>query len=132
MPTQFVPATEYLFAVPSDIMVTFIRKHNSADLLLSSQISWPYFDITPLCHSVIYTFWALPFLQPSCFFGWGKTIMASLWLEIFLYLILISPLWVAQHSVTLHFLGLALFTTKLFFLEGYVLLLGPCHIQPST
>jgi len=51
MPTQqFVLATEHLFAVPSDIMATFIRKHNSADMLwlLNSQISQPYFDITPM------------------------------------------------------------------------------------
>ena len=69
MPIQFVLATEYLFAVLSDIMVTFIRKHKSADILwlLSSQISWPYFDITLLCCSVTYTFWTLPFSQSSYF-----------------------------------------------------------------
>ena len=38
MPTQFALATEYPFAVPSDIMAMFRRKHNSAILwLLSSQ-----------------------------------------------------------------------------------------------
>ena len=121
MLTQFVLAIEYLFAVPSDIMATFIRKHNSTDILwlLSSQISWPYFDVIPFCHSVTYMFWTLPFLQPSCFFGWDKTIMASLWLEIFLGLILISPPWVAQHSITCIFLDSPFFTAKLFFWRGY-------------
>ena len=96
-------------------MAMFIRKHNSADILwlLSSQIFWPYFDIAPLCYSVTYD---LAFLQLSCFLD---EVMASLWLEIFLGLILISPLWVAQHAVTCIIL---FFTAKLLtFLERYQL-----------
>ena len=90
MPTQFVLAL-YLFAVPSD-MAMFIRKNNSTNVLwlLNSQISWNYFGITPL--SVAYTFWTSQFFTTKWFVGWGKTNMAS---EMFLGLILISPLWVA-------------------------------------
>ena len=81
---------------------------NAYSVYISNWVSfYRYNTFVPFSNLVYFLYLAF---YNQVVFGWGKTIMASLWLEIFFGLTLISPLWVAQHSVAnLHFLGLTLF-----------------------
>jgi len=74
-----------------------------------AQISWFFAVrflglITPLCPSVTYMFWALPFLQPSCFWMWLARNISWSYFDI-------TSLGCSVFSI-LHFLALALFYSQ--------------------
>ena len=112
---SFVLASEYHFTVPSDIMARFIRKHIS--MLMYGFSAFRFLGLILISHLCVIQ---QPIHYRSCLFynqvafGWGKTIMASLWLNIF-WPHFDIPLWVAQHLATCIVSNLPLFTAKLCF-----------------